>query len=330
MSELGIKTVLVTGASGKLGHAIARALVGAGYRVRALQHRSPVRVEGVEVWPGSVTDAAAVQAAVDGMDAVCQLATTKEDGATFFDVSVRGTLHLLEACRDSGHVRQFLLSGGDAAMGIWFYPQPLPINETMPLRAYPGYYAFTKVMEEVMGQQYAIQYRLPYTCLRASWVFTQDDILKHLSLTRAVDPDRPTVSSWDEFLTEDHRRLVAQGEDRVPILVNDAGVPYRRHIVQLEDVVQAWLLAFDNPAALGQTFHIAAPAAFSYDRAAAYLSEKTGVPTTELTVPGYHSFEIDISRARGILGYRPRYDIYGIIDAALAYERGAEPRGPSS
>ncbi len=39
-------------------------------------------------------------------------------------------------------------------------------------------------MEEVMGQQYAIQYRLPYTCLRASWVFTQDDILKHLSLTR--------------------------------------------------------------------------------------------------------------------------------------------------
>ncbi len=137
MSELGIKTVLVTGASGKLGSAIAQALVGAGYRVRALQHRSPVRVEGVEVWPGSVTDAAAVHAAVDGMDAVCQLATTKEDGATFFDVSVRGTLHLLEACRDSGHVRQFLLSGGDAAMGIWFYPQPLPINETMPLRGIP-------------------------------------------------------------------------------------------------------------------------------------------------------------------------------------------------
>jgi len=321
MGKLGIRTVLVTGASGKLGGAIARALLGAGYRVRAVQHRSPVRVEGVEIWPGSVTDAQSMRDAVAGMDAVCQLATTKDDRDTFFDVSVRGTLNLLEACRESAQIRQFLLSGGDAAMGIWYYPQLIPINETMPLRAYPGYYAFTKVMEEVMGQQYAIQYGLPYTCLRSSWVFTGDDILKHLSLTRAVDPDRPTISSWDEFLTEDHRRLVAQGEDRVPILVNDASVPYRRHIVQLEDVVQAWLLAFDNPAALGQAFHIAAPAAFSYDQAAAYLSGKTGVPTTELKVPGYHSFEIDISRARAVLGYRPKYDIYGIIDAALAHER---------
>ena len=322
MGNLSIRRVLVTGASGKLGRAIAQALVGAGYHVRALQHRAPVRVNGVELWPGSVTDAQSMRLAITGIDAVCQLATTKEDRETFFDVSVRGTLNLLEACRESGQVKQFLLSGGDAAMGIWFYPQPTPINEAMPLRAYPGYYAFTKVMEEVMCQQYSIQYGLPYTCLRASWVFAENDILKHLSLTRAVDPDRPTVSSWDEFLSDEHRQLIARGEDRIPILVNNEGVPYRRHIVHIDDVVQAWMLALDNPAAVGHTFHIAAPSAFSYDQAACYLSKKNGVPTTELYAPGYHSFEIDINRARSVLGYHPQHDIYGIIDAAVTFERG--------
>lgn len=325
MSTLGVESVLVTGASGKLGCAIAGAFIAAGYHVRALQHRTPVAVAGVEVVKGSISDAATVERAVAGMDAVCQLATTKEDPQTYFEVSLRGTLNLLEAVRQEGRVKQFLLSGGDAAMGIWFYPQPIPINEAMPLRAYPGRYAFTKVVEEVMCQQHVIQYGLPYTCLRASWVFTGDDILKHLSLTRAVDPDRPTVSSWDEFLTEEHRQLVARGEDRVPILVNERGVPYRRHIVHLEDVVHAWLLALGNPAAVGQTFHIAAPSAFSYDQAAGYLSQRTGVPTTELLVPGCHSFEIDITRARSVLGYRPRYDVYGIIDAALAEEEASRP-----
>ena len=46
----------------------------------------------------------------------------------------------------SARIRQFLLFGGDAAMGIWFYPQPIPIDEITP-DGLPGYYAFSKVME---------------------------------------------------------------------------------------------------------------------------------------------------------------------------------------
>ena len=83
---------------------------------------------------------------------VVQLATTKEDADTFFDVSVRGTFNILEACRRES-VKQFILFGGDAAQGIWFYPQPIPIDENHPLTAYPGYYAFSKVMEETMAER---------------------------------------------------------------------------------------------------------------------------------------------------------------------------------
>jgi len=341
MNRLGIRRVLVSGASGKLGRAITAALVNAGCEVRVLGDYTPVHLDGVELFQGSVSDPRATQQAVAGIDAICQLTTTMGDPETFFEASVRaplnllealasdraqrrwraasilGTLNLLEAAWQDGRVKQFLFSSSDAAMGVWFCSQLGPINEAMPLHAYPGRYAFTKVIEEVMCQQYALEYRLPYTCLRASWIFRGDDILKHLSLTRAIDPDRPIVSSWDAFLNDEQRQLVSRGEDRVPILVNGSGIPYRRHIVHIDDVVQAWLLAIGNPVAVGQTFHIAAPSAFSYDQAARYLSQKTGVPTTELVVPGCHSFEIDISRARSILGYRPAHDIYATIDMAL-------------
>ena len=52
--------------------------------------------------PGSITDAKAVDDTVRGADIVVQLATTKEDADTFFDVSIRGTFNVLEACRALG------------------------------------------------------------------------------------------------------------------------------------------------------------------------------------------------------------------------------------
>src|SRR4051812_42780811 len=85
-----VKRVLVTGASGQLGAALVRRLVDEGMQVRALVHRTPMEVKGVEVIRGDVSDLASMQRAVKGADAVCHLATTKEDPATFIDVSVRG------------------------------------------------------------------------------------------------------------------------------------------------------------------------------------------------------------------------------------------------
>ncbi len=304
----------IFGGGGKLGRAALGVLKAKGFRVRALCHRTSVGGEDVEQITGSVADIDAVRKTVEGADIVIQMATTKEDAATFFDVSIRGTFNILEACREAG-VKQFLLLGGDAAMGIWFYPQPKPIDETHPLTAYPGHYAFSKVIEEVMTEQYHIQYGLPHTILRSSWVFEGADLLNHFSLLKNVNPDEKGHGFGE--VTDEIRDLIRRGEERIPILIDAEGRPFKRHIVHLDDVMQAFGLMLGEPKAFGASFNIAAPAVFDYREAAEYLSEKTGISTVELRCPDYHSFEIDIDRARATLGYAPENDIFRMIDRAL-------------
>ncbi len=312
------QTAAIFGAGGKLGRHLLGVLDRRGMNARALVHRTPVQHENVTSISGSITDAAAVEETVRGADIVVQLATTKEDADTFFDVSVRGTFNILEACRRQG-VKQFILLGGDAALGIWFYPQPIPIDENHPLMAYPGYYAFSKVMEETMAQQYAVQYGVPVTVLRSSWVFEQDDLLNHFSLLKNVNPAEPghgfgKVS--DEVLA-----LVRAGKEHIPVLTGADGAPLRRHIVHVDDVMQSFDRMLGNPSAIGQTFNIAGPSAFDYRVAADYLSKQLGVPTVEIPSPQYHSFEINITRARTVLGYAPENDFFRMADRAIEARR---------
>lgn len=308
------KTVAIFGASGKLGRHALDVLAQQGCQVRALVHRTPVTGEGVTSITGSITDAAAVAETVRGADIVVQLATAKENADSFFDVSVKGTFHVLEACRHHG-VEQFILFGGDAALGIWFYPQPIPLDENHPLTAYPGYYAFSKVMEETMAAQYSVQYGVPITVLRSSWVFEGSDLLNHFSLLRNVNPTEPGHGFGE--ITEEVLALVRAGDERIPILTDTHGTPLRRHIVHVDDVMQAFAKMLGNSLAQGQTFNIAGPSDFDYRVAADYLSAKLGVPTIELRCPDYHSFEVNITRARTVLGYAPENDFFRMADRAV-------------
>jgi UDP-glucose 4-epimerase len=312
------------GASGKIGRRALALLKDRGIAARALIHRQNLPddlASGVEVVKGSVTDRKAVEATIEGADIVLQMATTKEDPATFFDVSIKGTFHILEACRHH-RPRQFILLGGDAAMGIWFYPHPRPILETDPKIAYPGYYAFSKVMEETMTEQYRHQYGLSTTILRSSWVFDGDDLLNHFSLLKNVNPAEKGHGFGDP--SEETLDLARQGREHLPILLDRDGIPLRRHIVHIDDVMHALDRMLDNPVALNQEFNIAGPAAFDYRSAAACLAEKTGLPTVEIPCPDYYSFEIDISKAKERLGYSPKNDFATMAERAMLWRADLE------
>lgn len=109
--------VLVTGASGLLGRAVAAAIVAAGHEVRCFQRR-PSRVVGAADSLGSVTDPGAVARAVDGQDAVVHLAAKVSlagDPADFDRVNVDGTRMLLAAARAAGAARFVYVSSPSVA-----------------------------------------------------------------------------------------------------------------------------------------------------------------------------------------------------------------------
>ena len=101
---------LVTGATGKVGHATVRALLAAGHDVRALV-RDPRRAQGVvpdgaELVPGDVTDPGSLDAAAQCRDVVFNAMGLPEqwltDEAMFERVNARGSENVANAAKRAG------------------------------------------------------------------------------------------------------------------------------------------------------------------------------------------------------------------------------------
>ncbi len=143
--------VLVTGASGYLGRAVASALVGQGHDVSTLQRR-PSDVVGAVDMLGDVTDAVRVRSAVKGVDAVVHLAAKVSLAgavADFDRVNIGGTRILLAEARAAGVRRIVHVSTPSVAYtGASLMGDVTRIAD--PVRAH-GEYARTKAAGELLA-----------------------------------------------------------------------------------------------------------------------------------------------------------------------------------
>jgi dihydroflavonol-4-reductase len=139
---------LVTGATGKVGNAVARRLADRGEDVIALV-RDPERAGtllpgNVELASGDVTDLAAVRRAVEGVEAVFNCMGLYEqwlpDPETFNRVNALGALNVIAAARQAGarravHTSTFDVfhaeTGGTASeAGVASYPKGTPYERS--------------------------------------------------------------------------------------------------------------------------------------------------------------------------------------------------------
>jgi UDP-glucose 4-epimerase len=277
--------LLMTGATGKVGRnfldTFLRREAYRHARVVALCHNRTIpATERVEVVPGSLSDRDTVRRAMDGVTHVLHMAAVKESPDLAMDVAVKGMFLLLEEFRASPTARQFILIGGDCSVGHIFHGYDAPITEASPRRAYPGCYALTKVLEEVMLEQYQIQYGVNGCILRAPWIMEKDDFRHALDFGEGQFGGPP----WTDLIPEEERARHA-AEPVVPLLLDRTSAPLRRGFLHVDDLVAAILAALDNPAARQQLFNIAMNEPVSYAQVADYLARTRGLSGHRNPVP---------------------------------------------
>jgi nucleoside-diphosphate-sugar epimerase len=136
------RRILVTGGSGFIGAALVKALVRGGEAVRvfddhsrgAARRLSEVK-DDIELVKGDIRDAAAVDAAMAGIEEVHHLAFVNGT-ATFYsapdlvlDVGVKGMVNVIDACRHHGIATLLLASSSE----VYQSPPRVPTDESAPL-----------------------------------------------------------------------------------------------------------------------------------------------------------------------------------------------------
>ncbi len=316
--------ILVTGATGKVGQALIAALARTrpDVPVTALCHNRVLdESPTLSVVRGSLADREVCRRALTDVTHVVHLATCKETPDDVMDVTVKGLFWLLDEFRTSHDAERFILIGGDAGIGHFFHKHPAPVTEDAPHMAYPGCYALSKVLEEVMVRQFGIQYGLDWCCLRAPWIMEKDDFRYAMSFGE----DQFGGPAWSTLLPADVIER-ARAAGAVPLLRDRDGVPIKRNFVHVDDLVAAILLALEAPVARQKLYNICMDEPVDYGDLAALLLDSRNIPSVDVPT-GFFSNWLDNSRAKFDLGWRPQFDLPRLVDAAWGYQRPAtDPR----
>jgi dTDP-L-rhamnose 4-epimerase len=330
--------VLITGGAGFIGSHLADLLLSRGHRVRVLdslvsQVHGPGRKPpsylngGVDLRVGDVRVPEVVASALQGIDSVVHLAALVGVGqsmyqvAEYVDVNVRGTAVLLEALAKRPAQRLVVASSmsvyGEGAYvdarersrpagsrpleqlkrGEWELrgPSGEPLVPAATSESKPpelaSVYALTKFDQErlclVLGQAYSI----PTVALRFFNVY---------------GPRQALSNPYTGVLAIFSSRLL---NDEAPLLFEDG--EQRRDFVSVHDIAEACSLALESKEAVGQVINVGSGEPRSVLSVAHDIAKVLG-KTIEPEITGKyrvgdirHCFA-DISRARQLLGYRPR------------------------
>lgn len=204
--------VLFTGAQGFIGSWVAERLLDEGARVLVLDRppAEPSRFvlrglhERCTAVAADLLDPASLRAAVDehGVQAVFHLAASAIVGSartsplSTYEVNVRGTWNLLEACRLAGEPpARIVVASTDKAYGIH---ERLPYREDHALRPrYP--YDASKACADIVARSYAHTFGLPVAVTRFGNVFGGGDFnfsrLIPGTIAALLGGERPVIRS---------------------------------------------------------------------------------------------------------------------------------------
>jgi dTDP-L-rhamnose 4-epimerase len=334
--------VLVTGGAGFVGSHLVDALLAQGHRVRVFDSLEP-QVHGpgdqvpaylntqAELVRGSVTDAAAVARALEGIDVVLHHAALVGVGQSMYDIvrycqvnTVGAAVLLEEVVKRRSRIRKVVVAssmsvygegayrtrGGEARSprlrgrdrlerGEWEVRDlgsgepltPVPTPESKPLHP-TSVYAVTKRDHEELFLSVGYAYRVPTVALRYFNIYGERQALSN-----------PYTGAAAIFCSR-----VLNGQP--PIIFEDG--EQSRDFVHVSDIVQANLLALATDRADYQALNVGTGRPTTVRQVADAILGALGARDLAPTVLGkFREGDIrhcyaDITLARTLLGYEPR------------------------
>ena len=195
--------VAVTGASGRLGCALVRALLARGDTVKVLELGAgvPASLAGLDVdlVHGSVTDKRAVGTLVDGVERVYHLAAkvdlNRDRDGSVRAVNVEGTRRVAEACL-ARRIRMVHCSSHHA---LELRPLDEPFDETRPL---------------------ALQHKCDYHRSKAHGEQLVHTLVREQDLDAVIISPGTLTGPWDFEPSMLGRSLLDMALGRLPVLIN--------------------------------------------------------------------------------------------------------------
>lgn len=224
-----MSNVLITGASGFVGSALAAALTADGENVVSLVRDWTKAPAGIVV-RGDVTDHELCRRVLADyeIDVVYHLAAQAivsacaEDPITALDVAVLGTSRLLQAVHETKRPIRVVVSTSDKVYGS----APAPYDESTPLDARHAY-EVSKACQDLVARMYHSNYGVDVRVVRAVNIY---------------GPGDPNES---RLIPKTAKRLLA-GQ---PPLLNAGAAQMRRQYVYIDDLVRALRVVCEKGAA---------------------------------------------------------------------------------
>lgn len=276
MSE--IKSIVVTGGSGKAGRAVVRQLAESGFRVTNVDQHPPKESLPARYVPADLSDYGQTVDVLEGADAVVHFAAIPAPGAAaqseIFRNNTLSTYHVFQAARLHG-LKRIVWASSETCFGLPFKnvkPYKAPLDEGQPPSPESAY-ALSKILGEEMARQFHRWSGIPIIGLRLSNVMEPPHDYARFEQWQDEPPMR-SVNMWGYIDARDVGRAVEcslscefQGADFFTIAAADT------------------VMRTPNNELM----------------AAAYPD----IPYTP--TPGLNDTLYDISRAKEVLGFTPKY-----------------------
>ncbi|SEB25059.1 NAD(P)-dependent oxidoreductase [Variovorax sp. YR216] len=336
--------VFVSGATGRVGGTLARALMERGWKVRTLalpndRQLEATRQAGIECVTGNLADLAAVREAMRDCDSVFHMAAVisfqPQARDLIWDANVMGTYNVLRVAAEISQSKpvRLVFASSDQVYPTRF-ARYRPTDELHPREPYT-FYGLSKVIGEDMVKFYGRSEKNLSTSIA---------VFSHIEAAHELIDPNGEYSSAAFYVNGRVRSLKAASthhagatsqnelreildilepltaEDEPLLLAYDQhGKPHTQELVDVRDIVDGLLLIHDKSEAIGETFNLAPATPVSLAEFIPYLAKATGRRYVEAKIPvELGRTHGSAAKARALLGYQPRYSLFDMVDEAVA------------